>query len=1274
MADFSQLKAAVANVIKTNGNEEITGAILQDVLLTIINSIAGGYMFGGVAQHSGNVGNPDYNVFYLAGSGSYTGYGGAVTIENGCYGVFRYNGSWTQEVVDIGVRLSGSVTAGETRGCTGDTINSALQQLFDNITSILDTMAFVYNTPSAQQATKAMLDVQVTVGGNAHVLGTLTLVAATALQAGLMSAEDKQKVDAFLTNLRSLTFADTTAQANVGTQITETMSATIGGDIETIATFTLLAATASKAGLMSATDKTYLDSLPAALTSIVNTASDNLSRVLAMLGYYECSTAAATAAKTVSASGYTLTNGGCIRIKMTNANTANSVTLNINSTGAKALYYDGAQASSSNSWEAGEVLEVYYDGTQYQCASGGGGKFETGQKVKETGITNEVDDSTALVTASAVGKAIAARLGGTFGIDLFTKTENISVEINHSTMVVSNSASNNYDKYKIHWEQGGNLHVILGGVYNNNSAPVSFYSSDEDTTANLITYLNSNENVSQFEATIPIPEGTKCIVVCNKKSVLANPTIEIVVTDQYSQQIQQVENKLKTVYDYGIEKTIDTPLGKDADLIKPLPVHADHCYQIKAEKLTSGSPDLMICMGSNGEMRKLIQDSLTFFYIPKTASASARLYTNTAVATGYQYKITIDDLTQPDTLPLQSETPSEVFSRAEGDALKQNVDEIDYYLEDVEEYKVEKSGVMTSGNTTFMNGFPIVAGHEYRVTFVSDTPVGKQFSIGLGDNGQFTPNISATTDTTIPQTRTKTATTSTDNSRIYFQFAGAPDPYPNITVKLEDLTDPTTFPKVLVHAGLETKLTRMIEAVDGGSGGSSNQSLYVGEVKQGLWTSNGRGSSVGLCGDYMVYPYNNMRIKVSLPETLSVQIVTGKNNGVLSVSGWLVNGDTYLMPPSMADAKYATVTSNESYYAVNFSDKDNHSQISMSAEDVMNMLSTGAIALEIEKCREYDLIGYNYSSDRYARRLMSQSRVIMVHCSDVHGDRYRHMHVLDYADSINADVVFNTGDSVAYNIADGGKFIPNDALNHQRPLMVSIGNHDMINTNAAGAFVEFISPLVTKCGYLASAGNAATENYYYIDDTVKSMRYITLFAYFGVTMTQTQVDWFVATLASVPSGYGVVVIMHTADKQPTSISTVFDNAVSEFTGLNLRGIVDLFISGGSGSVVVNSSITAVCDFTSAASHEFICWCAGHSHADRIGVYDDTTNRQVVCMVDAACAVQSSTPIPRGIEGCYQDSFNVLVVNRTTHKILVMKIGSNVKNDGTAVEYDEVSYV
>lgn len=92
----------------------------------------------------------------------------------------------------------------------------------------------------------------------------------------------------------------------------------------------------------------------------------------AKLGYYVCDTDADVAAKTIAATGYVLGTGGNIRIKMTNANTADAVTLNINNTGAKALFYNGTQASSTNSWEAGEIVEVYYDGTQFQCQANKG--------------------------------------------------------------------------------------------------------------------------------------------------------------------------------------------------------------------------------------------------------------------------------------------------------------------------------------------------------------------------------------------------------------------------------------------------------------------------------------------------------------------------------------------------------------------------------------------------------------------------------------------------------------------------------------------------------------------------------------------------------------------------------------------------------------------------------------------------------------------------------------------------------------------------------------
>lgn len=87
-----------------------------------------------------------------------------------------------------------------------------------------------------------------------------------------------------------------------------------------------------------------------------------------LIGYYECDTAGDTSAKTVTAAGYVLpATGGSVKIKMANRNTVANATLNINSTGAKPLYYNGRRAGVGNTWDTNEIIEVFYDGAKYQA-------------------------------------------------------------------------------------------------------------------------------------------------------------------------------------------------------------------------------------------------------------------------------------------------------------------------------------------------------------------------------------------------------------------------------------------------------------------------------------------------------------------------------------------------------------------------------------------------------------------------------------------------------------------------------------------------------------------------------------------------------------------------------------------------------------------------------------------------------------------------------------------------------------------------------------------
>lgn len=99
MGNYAQLKESISNIIKTNGNEEITGLLLQNVLLSIISNVGLGATFKDIAVPETAPGLPDQNVFYLASTnGVYSNFGG-IKVENEIC-IFEYSGdTWKKKTV-----------------------------------------------------------------------------------------------------------------------------------------------------------------------------------------------------------------------------------------------------------------------------------------------------------------------------------------------------------------------------------------------------------------------------------------------------------------------------------------------------------------------------------------------------------------------------------------------------------------------------------------------------------------------------------------------------------------------------------------------------------------------------------------------------------------------------------------------------------------------------------------------------------------------------------------------------------------------------------------------------------------------------------------------------------------------------------------------------------------------------------------------------------------------------------------------------------------------
>lgn len=109
--------------------------------------------------------------------------------------------------------------------------------------------------------------------------------------------------------------------------------------------------------------------------------------------YAVCSTAAGTAAKTVSIPGITLKTGVEITVRFSVTNTAANPTLNLNSTGAKAIRYRNT-AISAGYLAANRTYRFVYDGTYWQ-------------------LVGDVDTNTTYTAATAAPKAPGTAAVGT---------------------------------------------------------------------------------------------------------------------------------------------------------------------------------------------------------------------------------------------------------------------------------------------------------------------------------------------------------------------------------------------------------------------------------------------------------------------------------------------------------------------------------------------------------------------------------------------------------------------------------------------------------------------------------------------------------------------------------------------------------------------------------------------------------------------------------------------------------------------------------------------
>jgi hypothetical protein len=504
--------------------------------------------------------------------------------------------------------------------------------------------------------------------------------------------------------------------------------------------------------------------------------------------------------------------------------------------------------------------------------------------------------------------------------------------------------------------------------------------------------------------------------------------------------------------------------------------------------------------------------------------------------------------------------------------------------------------------------------------------------------------------------------------------------------------------------------------------------LNCGEFIQNAPDSNGNPTGSG--------SYTNVRVctssKVVLPHGAARIRFTDPNNGYVAMYMFYLNASGKGLDPAasriiFANEEIAVPTAAKStrfvFYKVkiyrNVSAANNAAYYDTITPEMLSGVTIEYYSEEDKICERNAANNINlaaakrllaYASGVFDREMNGMGKMAVIgHISDIHGDTKRLNNFLDYCDAKGVDVAVGSGDMTMYFHPDGTSFQEEISDLHTTPYLFCIGNHESwsnagSNTHApvTTLFDDNMSHLVTKWGYKADANNETAKCYYYKDFDEKKLRVIAINYYedgvYNGRLGQTQVDWFIATLATTPAGYGVIVVLHSPedkveapashDKFMQPIPNVGSSYQPDGFHLEVRPIsliIDAFIQKTSTSFTCKDHkatytgsantgfaddevINVVADFSEVdASTEFVAFLCGHRHEDWVGYYAHAAETQLALGVTCGIGIFGDSSnyawcdqsdLPRGGEGVAQDAFNIYVIDRFNKTVKIVRVGAN----------------